>query len=87
VQMYIVYEDASCLLLALITSTLLCSTYVMFLLLSKGVRILAPYAVKTYTRRHSVKREMNRVTVSPDLVTGISGSLPTAACTSAGERT
>jgi hypothetical protein len=85
--MYIVYEDAACVLLALITSMLLCLTYVMFLLLSKGARILAPYAEKAYPRRHSVEMEMNSRRVSPDLVTTISGSLPVAACTISGGRT
>jgi hypothetical protein len=33
-------------------STLLCSTYVMFLLISKGVRILATIRRNAYTRGH-----------------------------------
>jgi hypothetical protein len=78
--MYIVYEEAACVLLALITSTLLCLTYVMYVLLSGGARILTPYAEKAYTGRHSVEREMNSRRVTPDLVTAIADPLPLA-CT------
>jgi hypothetical protein len=40
VYMYIVNENAACVLVALIAATALCGVYGMFLLLSKGVRIL-----------------------------------------------
>ena len=85
--MYIVYEDAACVLPALMTSTLLCLTYVMFILLSKGTRILTPSAVKADKQRHSVEREMNSRRVSPDLVTAISVRCRRRLVPVAGERT
>jgi hypothetical protein len=76
--MFIVYENAACVVVALIGATLLCSVYGMFLLLSKGVRILAAYTTKAYALRHSVHRKINDG-VAPMFVTALVDSLPAAA--------
>ena len=78
--MLMVYEDAVWVLLALIGATLLCSVYVMFLLFSKGVRILAAYGVKVYAQRRSVERKMDGGRASLAFGTAIPSSLPAAAC-------
>jgi hypothetical protein len=76
--MFIVYENAACVVVALIGATLLCSIYGMFLLLSKGVRILAAYAIRVHARRPSVPKKIND-RVSPVFVAALVGSLPAAA--------
>lgn len=76
--MFMIYEDAVFVLLALGAAALLCMAYVIFLLLSKGVRILAAFGVKAYTRR-SFEKEMDNSRVAPDLLTPILGLLAAAA--------
>lgn len=83
--MFIVYEDTVFVLLALGAAALLCTAYVMFLLLSKGVRILVAYGVKACARR-SVEGEMDGSRVAPALVTPIPGLLPAAACDTPSDR-
>lgn len=78
--MFIVNENAACVLVALIAATALCGVYGMFLLLSKGVRILAAYAVKAYARGRSANRKMEGSGVSVAPATLIPVLLPATAC-------
>ena len=78
--MYVVNENAACVLVALIAATALCGVYGMFLLLSKGVRILGRIRRKGLRMRgpsSKRKMEVSRASVAP--VTPVSVLLLTTA--------